>query len=111
VRLLFDQNLSPQLPRLLAKDYPGSLHIRAADLIGGSDIAIRVFAQSNDLVIVSRDFDFVELIDLLGAPPKVIYIQGENLSAPECAERLIRHRTAIEEAFTVFKRSVYIVRD
>jgi len=98
VRLLIDQNLSPQLARLLGKEYPGSLHVRAAELIGESDIAIRVFAQNNELIIVSRDFDFVELVDLLGAPPKVIYIQGENLSAQQCADRLIRHRTAIEEA-------------
>jgi predicted nuclease of predicted toxin-antitoxin system len=111
VRLLFDQNLSPKLPRLLASEYPGSIHIRVGNLDRETDVGIRAFAQAHELTIVTRDFDFVELADLLGAPPRIIYIQGENLSAEECADRLKRHQTAIEEAFGVFDRSVYVIPD
>jgi predicted nuclease of predicted toxin-antitoxin system len=37
MKLLFDENLSPVLPELLAKLYPGSTHIRHCGLKGFSD--------------------------------------------------------------------------
>ncbi|MEP6685912.1 MAG: DUF5615 family PIN-like protein, partial [Verrucomicrobiota bacterium] len=38
--MLFDQNLSPRLPRLLSDLYPGSTHVREIGLRDATDLAI-----------------------------------------------------------------------
>ncbi len=37
VKLLFDENLSAKLPRMLASEYPGSVHVREVGLRGAED--------------------------------------------------------------------------
>lgn len=37
MKLLFDENLSPELVGLLENQYPGSVHIRDAGLLGAPD--------------------------------------------------------------------------
>jgi predicted nuclease of predicted toxin-antitoxin system len=37
MKLLFDENLSPKLPRLLTTQFPGSLHLRDCGLKGETD--------------------------------------------------------------------------
>jgi predicted nuclease of predicted toxin-antitoxin system len=40
MKLLFDQNLSPQLPHLLADIYAGSVHVREVGLRDADDLVI-----------------------------------------------------------------------
>lgn len=40
MKLLFDQNLSPRLPRLLADIYPDSVHVRDVGLREADDAAV-----------------------------------------------------------------------
>jgi predicted nuclease of predicted toxin-antitoxin system len=40
MKLLFDENLSPRLPRLLAEQFPDSVHVRDCGLKGAPDGAI-----------------------------------------------------------------------
>jgi len=61
VRLLFDENLSPDLPKLVAGIYPSSAHVREVGLFGGDDVAIWRFAADEDFVLVTKDNDFLEL--------------------------------------------------
>jgi len=42
MKLLFDQNLSPRLPRILADIYPDSLHVREIGMREATDTAIWV---------------------------------------------------------------------
>ncbi|MGI9167428.1 MAG: DUF5615 family PIN-like protein [Pyrinomonadaceae bacterium] len=44
MRLLFDQNLSPRLPRLLADIYAESVHVREVGLRDADDLAIWQYA-------------------------------------------------------------------
>ena len=57
MKLLFDQNLSPSLPRVLADIYAGSIHIREIGMRDATDTEIWEYAKSNDFVIVSKDPD------------------------------------------------------
>lgn len=68
MKLLFDENLSPALVRLLADDYPQSVHVHEAGLGSATDQAVWKHARDNGFVIVSKDSDFVELSVLRGAP-------------------------------------------
>ena len=58
MRLLFDEQLSSRLPRLLVDSYPDSLHVEAIGLLGGSDDAVRQAAIEHGCVLVSKDEDF-----------------------------------------------------
>ncbi len=40
MKLLFDQNLSPRLPRLLSDLYPDSIHVREVGLKDATDTTI-----------------------------------------------------------------------
>jgi len=84
MKLLFDQNLSPRLPRLLADLYPDSLHVRDVGLRDASDTEIWEYARQNGLVIVSKDSDFQQRSLLYGHPPKFIWLRVGN-----CPVRLI----------------------
>jgi hypothetical protein len=45
MKLLFDQNLSPRLPRLLADIYAGGIHVREVGLRDAVDAAIWDYAK------------------------------------------------------------------
>jgi predicted nuclease of predicted toxin-antitoxin system len=58
MKLLFDQNLSPRLPSLLADIYAGSVHVREVGLRDADDTAIWEYAKSYELTLVSKESDF-----------------------------------------------------
>jgi predicted nuclease of predicted toxin-antitoxin system len=93
MRLLFDENLSPQLVRRLADAFPGSAHVRDCGLQSGADTAVWRQAREQDFIIVSKDEDFRHLSFLHGAPPKVVGIELGNCST-DLIEQLLRRRQA-----------------
>lgn len=76
--LLFDQNLSRRLPALLATEFPGCDQVVLAGLAGADDRTVWAFAASGGLAIVSKDTDFRDLSNALGAPPKVVWLRVGN---------------------------------
>lgn len=78
VTLLFNQNLSYQLPRLLADLYPESSHVLEIDLAVGEDNPIWDYAKERGFVIVTKDKDYREMSGRLGQPPKVVLIRLGN---------------------------------
>ena len=53
MKLLFDQNLSPRLPRLLAGLYPDSAHIRDLGMRDSTDTEIWEYAKTNGFARLS----------------------------------------------------------
>ena len=95
MKLLFDQNLSPRLPALLADIYPDSAHVIPLQLDEAEDHEIWDYAKENGFVIVSKDADFQMRSQLYGAPPKVIWIRLGNCSRPAVAKLLRDYSTLI----------------
>jgi predicted nuclease of predicted toxin-antitoxin system len=89
VKLLFDENLSPKLPRLLADLFPGSLHVRDVGLKATDDPVVWDYAKDNDFMIVSKDADMHDLSLVFGNPPKVVWLRLGNCSTRQ-AENLLR---------------------
>jgi predicted nuclease of predicted toxin-antitoxin system len=88
VKLLFDENLSPRLVRLLAVVYPGSVHVRDVGLKGHVDDGLWQYARYSGLVIVSKDTDFRERSYVEGFPPKVIWLDVGNAGTQAVAQLL-----------------------
>jgi len=60
MKLLFDENLSPNLPRLVRTDFPGSEHVREIGLKGRTDEDIWNYARVNGFTLISKDRDFFQ---------------------------------------------------
>ncbi len=97
MRLLFDQNLSFKLCRLLADAFPESSPLLAAGLAEADDRTVWEFAKANGFTLVSQDSDFAELATLLGPPPKVIWLRCGNQPTPVVASMLRSHSAAISD--------------
>jgi predicted nuclease of predicted toxin-antitoxin system len=98
VKLLFDQNLSFRLARILDDVYPGSAHVRPLGMDQADDAAIWQYAAANGFVIVSKDSDFYQRSMVYGSPPKVVWLRIGNCSTGQVAD-LLRARVADVEAF------------
>jgi predicted nuclease of predicted toxin-antitoxin system len=98
MKLLFDQNLSFKLCRLLDDLFPGSSQARIAGLAGASDRAIWDHAEANGFTIVTHDSDFAEMAALRGAPPKVIWLRCGN-QPTTVIEHLLRSQSGVMSVF------------
>jgi predicted nuclease of predicted toxin-antitoxin system len=74
VKLLLDQNLSYRLCRPLSAHFEKVDQVRRLGMDGSTDDEIWRFALREAYSIVTRDSDFVTLLELRGGPPKVVYI-------------------------------------
>lgn len=91
MRLLFDQNLSFDLVRLLADVYPDSVHVRDLQLVEADDLTIWRYAAEHELVIVSKDSDFHQMSLLHGHPPKTVWLRVGNAPTSTIAALLREH--------------------
>lgn len=96
--LLFDQNLSRQLPKLLAAEFPGSEHVLLAGLATADDRDVWDYAAGKGLAIVSKDSDLRDLSAALAPPPKVIWVRVGN-GPTRAVEALLRNRAADVRTF------------
>ena len=90
MKLLFDENLSPKLVKLLSPKFPDSTHVENINLRGSADLLIWDYARTNSLAIVSKDTDFRERSALEGFPPKVIWLDVGNAGTTAIAALLQR---------------------
>jgi predicted nuclease of predicted toxin-antitoxin system len=96
MKLLFDENLSPKLPHLLADIFPNSLHVRDIRMKATIDPIVWDYAKDNDLMIVSKDSDMHDLSLVFGNPPKVIWLRLVNCLTSQVANLLRRDFDAIQ---------------
>lgn len=95
MKLLFDQNLSPHLPQLLADIYAGSVHVREVGLREADDGTIWEYAKAHGFAIVSKDSDFQQRSLLNGAPPKFIWLRVGNCTVAQTESVLRTYSAAI----------------
>jgi predicted nuclease of predicted toxin-antitoxin system len=95
MKLLFDQNLSFKLCRLLIDVFPGSSQVRLLGMVEADDQDIWQHAKTNDFIIVSQDADFADMATLYGPPPKVIWLRCGNQPTKAIEKRLRDHAEAI----------------
>src|SRR4051812_32888174 len=96
MKLLFDENLSHKLVRLLADLFPDSVHVRDVGLKAADDPVVWEYAMNNDLMIVSKDSDMHQRSFVFGYPPKVVWVRLGNCSTSEVERVLRRHFDSIK---------------
>jgi len=104
VKLLFDENLSPVLPRMLSD----CQHVRDIGLKASPDTDVWEYAVRNELAIVTKDSDFRHRSSLRGHPPKVIWIALGNCST-RMVEDLLRRRVAEVTEFLLDQVKAFLV--
>ncbi len=107
LKLLFDENLAPRLVTAIADLFPGSAHVRTADLGGSADFSVWEYAAAGGFLLVSKDEDFHRLSVLRGFPPKLIWIRLGNCSTSEI-ELLLRKRFEQVVAFAAHEEAAFI---
>ena len=98
MKLLFDQNLSFKLARVLADLFPDSIHVREVGLESSDDITVWNYATEMGYIIVSKDADMHDSSLFFGYPPKVIWIRLGNCSTVD-VEELIRKEIDVINIF------------
>lgn len=107
MRLLFDQNLSHRLVRLLADLFPNSVHVREVGLKTADDSVIWEYARRTGLMIVSKDSDFRQRCFLYGHPPQVIWARLGNCSTAD-VEQVLRNNFDAIETFYEDKEATFL---
>jgi predicted nuclease of predicted toxin-antitoxin system len=108
MKLLFDENLSPKLPRLVAASFFDSQPVRELGLKGMTDEDIWVFAKANGFKITSKDKDFYQRALLYGSPPKFVWLCIGNCTRGDLLSLIQRHEQDIL-AFDASAESVLIL--
>ena len=98
MKILLDANISYKLINKLAPVFGECTHV---DFIGlnapAEDIDIWNYALDNGFAIITKDADFVDLMDVKGFPPKVVLLKTGNNSSKALAELLINVKQNIIE--------------
>ncbi len=79
MKLLLDANLSWRMIAALKQHFAGCFHVDHIGLnVPATDQDIWIYAKEKDLIIVTNDEDFLDLMNLKGFPPKVILLRTGN---------------------------------
>lgn len=76
-----DAQLSPAIASWINENFPvKAFAVRDLDLRDAEDEEIFLAAKKENAVVITKDRDFVDLIDRLKAPPKIIWLTCGNTS-------------------------------
>ena len=96
MKLLFDQNVSFRIVKIISTHFPESAQVRELKLEGSTDREMWQFAKFNNYVIVSFDADFYDFSNLYGLPPKIIWLRTGNTKTLYIANLLIQKEDLIK---------------
>lgn len=95
MKIWIDEHLSRRLaPWLNAEFGLDAAHVSELALSAAPDTEIFARARAADAVILTKDFDFVALLDRLGPPPRLIWLTTANASTP-FLKRLLMQRMPV----------------
>jgi predicted nuclease of predicted toxin-antitoxin system len=110
MKLLFDENLSPKLPRLLKDIFPESRHVRDSGLKGKTDWEIWEYARQEGFVIISKDADFLQRSIIHGSPPKVVWLRVGNCTTADLLRLIVSREKEIRLLADEQNESVLVLR-
>jgi predicted nuclease of predicted toxin-antitoxin system len=109
MKLVFDENLSPDLVRLLADLFPESISASELQPKPVSDRRIWELAREGGYAIISKDSDFEPLVLLRGHPPKFIWVRCGNRSVEETEKYIREHAARVADFLSDEDASVLVI--
>jgi predicted nuclease of predicted toxin-antitoxin system len=98
MKILLDANISWKLIDKLSPIFGVCVHVDYIGLdVPVEDIDIWNYAQNNGFIIITKDNDFLDFLDIYGFPPKVVLLRTGNNSSKELEELLINAKQMIED--------------
>lgn len=97
MKLLFDQNISYRIIKIIAEVFPDAKQLKELGLEGMTDKQLWNYAKKNNYTIVTFDADFSDLSNLYGFPPKIIWLRTGNKKTLELARLLLSKREIIQD--------------
>ena len=87
-----DAQLSPRTARWICSNFPvDALALRDIGLRDADDDEIFEAARAASAVVLTKDSDFIRLLEQRGSPPKVLWLTCGNTSEVVLQELLTRH--------------------
>ena len=91
MKIWLDAQLSPALARWLCLQFGvEAVAVRDLGLLQARDRDIFFKARAAGAIVVTKDRDFVALLEIHGAPPQVLWITSGNTSNARLQEILLR---------------------
>ncbi len=99
MKLLLDANISWRLVTILKEYFGEYFHVdNIPELeVPAKDYIIWQYAKENNCIIITRDDDFSNLINVNGFPPKIVLLKTRNNSKKYTEDLLIRSKQEIYE--------------
>jgi predicted nuclease of predicted toxin-antitoxin system len=97
VKLLLDQNISPNLAHELQSQFPESTHVETVGLQSADDDQVWQYAQQFGFSILSKDEDFHQRALLYGPPPKVVWVRLGNCTTAQVLEAILQNVDRLRE--------------
>jgi predicted nuclease of predicted toxin-antitoxin system len=99
VKWLLDNNLSFRLAGQLQKYGIEVEHVGRCGLSDVDDAQIFQYAGAHDMILISKDDDFLDLAAMRGRPPLVVKLDIGNLSTSATLAVLLRNKADIDAAY------------
>jgi predicted nuclease of predicted toxin-antitoxin system len=98
MKLLLDANISWKLASRLSDIFGECAHVDYIGLkVPADDTDIWNYALGNGYIIITKDYDFVSLLEINGYPPKVVLLKTGNNKSVAIAELLVNAKEMIED--------------
>ena len=97
MNILLDQNISFRITRLLFNDFENVKQVKELNLADASDFEIWNYAFKNNYTIITFDSDFIDLANLKGSPPKIIWLRFGNSTNLKIVNKLLSNSQTIKE--------------
>jgi predicted nuclease of predicted toxin-antitoxin system len=98
MKILLDANISWKLVNILKPIFGECNHVDLIDIdVPAQDIDIWNYALKNGYIIITKDNDFVDLLELKGFPPKIVLLKTGNNSSKDIVELLLKVKPMIED--------------
>jgi len=107
MRIWIDAHISPGIAAWLNETFDHEAQsLRGLGLRDADDLTIFMKAKESDVIFVTKDSDFVDLIETRGSPPKVILLKTGNTTNRRLREIFASH---LNEAISRFEDGETIV--
>ena len=98
MKILLDANISWKLVEILTPVFGECNHVdNIGLLIPAKDKLIWDYAKKNGHIIITKDNDFLDILEIKGFPPKIVLIKTGNNSSKILADLIINAKSKIVE--------------